>query len=230
MTSFFKRPEIVATALVLTAIGAVAARTHRAGAGELGKGSETTRGAVSFRGADPSMKASDVPLLQPGLSTEVSRAEINSVPACCRPPVRNAAPAAPVVQQPTKASKRPEPRASLITATKVPAAPRFQSVDPFAPGNALPVPGGSLIVQASRQNPNSATPELDLKFSPIALTPSNKETASDTAVKTTPEPQSSAAAVNRPGLTYEQELFRTKWGWVAFDQAQRKSSEFGAEQ
>lgn len=33
----------------------------------------------------------------------------------------------------------------------------------------------------------------------------------------------------RSGLTYEQELFRTKWGWHAFDQAQRAVSELKAE-
>ena len=37
------------------------------------------------------------------------------------------------------------------------------------------------------------------------------------AVSTTAEPHIVATA----GFTYEQELFRTKWGWAAYDQVQK---------
>lgn len=41
----------------------------------------------------------------------------------------------------------------------------------------------------------------------------------------TAEPSSAMPGGFSYGLTHEQELFRTKWGWAAFDQAQKALSE-----
>lgn len=101
------------------------------------------------------------------------------------------------------------------------------SIDPSLPGNSLPLKGGRLFVEAFRAVPGAASPELEVSISKNPPASPAELSAPAIASSMTAAP---VAAAERQGLTYEQELFRTKWGWVAFDQAQRAGSELGAAQ
>lgn len=105
-----------------------------------------------------------------------------------------------------------------------PEAEPFRAVDPVQPGNSLPVAGGRVFIESHRAAAAGTTsPELEVSFSKDA------PASSDGQLQTSPSAARQRADI-RPGLTYEQELFRTKWGWVAYDLSQRAGSELGAEQ
>lgn len=105
-----------------------------------------------------------------------------------------------------------------------PEAEPFRAVDPVQPGNSLPLAGGRVFIESHRAAAAGTTsPELEVSFSKDA------PASSDGQSQTSPSAARQRADL-RPGLTYEQELFRTKWGWVAFDLSQRAGSELGAEQ
>jgi hypothetical protein len=50
----------------------------------------------------------------------------------------------------------------------------------------------------------------------------------DVVMTAVPQASRAPAAQEGPGLTYEQELFRTKWGWAAFEQVQRAAHDQAA--
>lgn len=81
-------------------------------------------------------------------------------------------------------------------------------------------------MQAYRPVNDAASPELDVVFTPSADA-IGEASSPDTSQQ--PPTMIAPAGDSRSGLTYEQELFRTKWGWRAFDQAQRVAAELRAE-
>jgi len=105
--------------------------------------------------------------------------------------------------------------------------PAFQPVDSTLPGNVMPSPGGNISVIAYRNTETSPSPQLQVEMIPSAQASSNQQD------KQSPSPATDTTHIamsTHLGLTYEQELFRTKWGWLAYDQAQRAASELPAEQ
>ncbi len=102
----------------------------------------------------------------------------------------------------------------------------FLAVDPTAPGNQLPVEDGLITVEAYRNPHGEALPELEITFSPIAPDSPAETTGSPPS---TPATATTISDVRGAGLTYEQELFRTKWGWAAFEQTQRAVAQLPAQ-
>jgi hypothetical protein len=86
-----------------------------------------------------------------------------------------------------------------------------------APGNSMVVSGQRVAVErTSLTEENETAMELTISS---ATSPQNQATSS-----THPPSTFTGAAPGKfkvRGFTYEEELFRTKWGWTAFDQAQR---------
>ncbi|MDP3850453.1 MAG: hypothetical protein Q8Q59_08125 [Luteolibacter sp.] len=113
-------------------------------------------------------------------------------------------------------SKHPQISQSLVAARRRP----FLAVDSGLIGNSLPASDGSRVfVLASRQIPSELSAELELTHSPPEPAPSlilPEEAQNSDLTQTT----GSAAH----GFTYEQELFRTKWGWAAFSRAQAEAA------
>lgn len=161
-----------------------------------------------------------------------SRSSAKASPSAGSPSARIASNEANPLQpsaRPAKSSSRTAaaPRRQLAALPEGPPRPLL-SIDPSLPGNSLPLKSGRLFVEAFRAVPGAASPELQVSLSQNTTPASPAEQpAPDIASSTTVVP---VAAAERQGLTYEQELFRTKWGWVAFDQAQRAGSELGAAQ
>jgi hypothetical protein len=76
--------------------------------------------------------------------------------------------------------------------------------DPGAPGNHLTIDGKRAGIE--RLTVASGTPALDLVISQAGTAPAvDQESPS--------------------GFTYDEELFRTKWGWAAFEQVRRAGRE-----
>lgn len=115
---------------------------------------------------------------------------------------------------------------ALPTSSNVVPEQEFVAIESSLPGHSLPSRGGVIAVQAFRTVNDATSPELDVVFTPSA--DAVTETSSPNASQQPPT-MIAPAGDSRSGLTYEQELFRTKWGWRAFDQAQRVAAELRAE-
>jgi hypothetical protein len=76
-------------------------------------------------------------------------------------------------------------------------------VNPNAPGNSISSSGQTVAVEGAELLEDGST-ALDLAVTPSA-------SPSGTRV--------------RRGFTYEEELFRTKWGWAAYAEAQKVAAE-----
>ncbi|MFD0895797.1 hypothetical protein KBB96_02345 [Luteolibacter ambystomatis] len=86
----------------------------------------------------------------------------------------------------------------------------FSPVEATSPGNAVRVNQRNVIVRGFRPVPGA---------SGVALAVSVEKTVdAKTPVETKPEAVAAPVASIRPhrGLSYEDELFRTKWGWSAY--------------
>jgi hypothetical protein len=83
-----------------------------------------------------------------------------------------------------------------------------------------------VLVEAYTPLPGSPAPALH-----IVITPSTENTPGITGLppesnsNPSPIPKNRPAARNtsahHPGFTHEEELFRTKWGWAAYDAVRR---------
>lgn len=86
------------------------------------------------------------------------------------------------------------------------------------PGTSLVFAGQRAVVVATKPVPNSSNPALSITIAPVAAIPNAENPimtqTSETAYQENP-------VSRRRGFTYEEELFRTKWGWTAHDQVQQ---------
>jgi hypothetical protein len=125
---------------------------------------------------------------------------------------------APAFKVPTALSPEKHAAPGVSSAVPVVAAAEADSLpaDPDSPGNFLTFAGRRVAVES--WSPHPAGPSLDL------LITAGGEPAAAVFSLTTAR----AERNSRPGLTYEQELFRTKWGWAAFEQVQRAAREEAA--
>jgi hypothetical protein len=90
----------------------------------------------------------------------------------------------------------------------------FQTVDPELPGHSLAAFGRRAAVAETGKAPGSNGVILSLEMEPdIPAIPGENPPLVESVVAT--------ATTAWSGFSYEQELFRTKWGWQAFDQVQR---------
>lgn len=105
------------------------------------------------------------------------------------------------------------------------------NVNPVALGNSFTHNGQRISVADVSHSPGGEVAGIDLQSAPessatarnqqqaSSKTPSaNRQQASNK--KPSSNRQKSAKSPYKTGLTYEEELFRTKWGWDAFAQAQ----------
>lgn len=93
------------------------------------------------------------------------------------------------------------------------------SVSPSALGNSFTHNGQRVSVADVSHSPSGEVAGIDLQSAPESAAAKNQQQAP--AEKTSVNRQKKSS--NSPykwGLTYEEELFRTKWGWDAFAQAQ----------
>lgn len=125
-----------------------------------------------------------------------------------------------------------------------------ESVTAGSPGSFLPSGDQLITVEAAVPVRGSSAPALEIavtgNFAAAAISPPKAETAPSSAlpqtdpmnqqVQTSPIQQTnpadflpanppSASAETRSGFTREEELFRTRWGWAAFDDVQRAALE-----
>jgi hypothetical protein len=93
------------------------------------------------------------------------------------------------------------------------------AVHPSGPGNQLVVQGQRVTVDGIVKGADGRPVNLEVSVDPVAASP----------VSVAADPRRSASHSSRMvrsgGLTYEEELFRTKWGWAAFDAARRAAME-----
>ena len=93
------------------------------------------------------------------------------------------------------------------------------SVNPAALGNSFVHNGERISVADVSHSPSGEVAGIDLQSaSESAATAKNQRRASNK--KPGANRQKSSSSPYKWGLTYEEELFRTKWGWDAFAQAQ----------
>lgn len=104
----------------------------------------------------------------------------------------------------------------------------LRTIDPALAGHSLPAFGRRATVEEAGQVSGTTGMMLTLSIDPIAPTSEESPLSSESDVAAHPEIQSNpdiAAHSTTPNmwnrLSYEQELFRTKWGWQAFDQVQK---------
>lgn len=107
--------------------------------------------------------------------------------------------------------------------------------DPTAPGNQIIVHGNMVAIDSRINTPSSQ--DLGISVSPVSPVPSVKSTSrpgisSQDTSSTSSSPQSSETVQlipRRPrGTPDPVELFKAKWGWRAFEEAQRAGSTFPA--
>jgi len=106
---------------------------------------------------------------------------------------------------------------------------RLQTLDAQLPGHSLPAFGRRAFVEEVQQVSGTTGTMLTLAIDSITPEPDADPSLSenDDIIKNPSHPSTPGRATvseasnpwNR--LSYEQELFRTKWGWQAFDQVQK---------
>jgi len=95
--------------------------------------------------------------------------------------------------------------------------PIVVKVDPSAPGNSLTSNGQRLMVDAYASTAEGSELELD-----VVIEPDASSTVLEHSEGEVPnEREARRGMVATGGLTYEEELFRTKWGWAAFNKIQQ---------
>lgn len=103
-------------------------------------------------------------------------------------------------------------------------APILQQIDPNAPGNSFSV--GSQLVSVEGVQTSPGTTALDVGISgSVNGTSSLSATRDSKTAPPSPASYSGLPSYRRSqltgGFTYEEELFRSKWGWNAFNEAQK---------
>jgi len=144
-------------------------------------------------------------------------------------PLPDAAPARPA----SRSGYDARPSAAVTHGVSIPVEQPVLPVDPAAPGNTLATHGVHVAVTASRRTQDG--PELSILISdaPAAAAGAAPQASADAAASA-PGPHDEPAAVSATsspepfGLTPEQELFRTKWGWDAYARVQRAAAEDAA--
>lgn len=107
----------------------------------------------------------------------------------------------------------------LTERSLAPVSQSWSVVNPKLPGNSLS--SGKTVAEIKGYQPSPGAVGVGLS---LDITDANETAPSDPAVK--PEVLADRS-IERPaqdehvGLTYEEELFRTKWGWAAYDQVRR---------
>ena len=102
---------------------------------------------------------------------------------------------------------------------------QFIPVDPAQPANWMLSVGHYVSVQGYVPATGGRGPTLDVLLTPAAAsgsatTQSGSQTSTATSTNATTTPPA-AAPRTTTGLTYEEQLFRSKWGWAAYAAAQR---------
>jgi len=98
------------------------------------------------------------------------------------------------------------------------------TIDPSQPAAVHPAsPGATLLVQNQQVTvdgylplPKSTGSALSVEITPVP----NEPTSSDTTNISAANPRKRSA-----GLTYEEQLFRARWGWAAYDSVRRAAME-----
>jgi len=93
------------------------------------------------------------------------------------------------------------------------------TVNPVSPGNALVSNGQRVSIQQVLTGVGGRGTALDVIITPAGDTPHYSASAQSGA-----DVVQNHASRSRAGLTYEQELFRTKWGWAAYNAANRAAT------
>lgn len=129
---------------------------------------------------------------------------------------RNAGPAtassAPSTAAAPSASVAPVPAAGSSAA--ILSSPVAISI-PSGPGNSIRYRGQQAAITASRSATDSAPASLDASVTPVT----EQSPSSGTAQAGT-----SPGAVSGSSMPFDDQLFRTKWGWEAYDQARKAAS------
>lgn len=104
----------------------------------------------------------------------------------------------------------------------------LRTIDPQLAGHSVTAFGHRAAVEEISQVSGTAGVMLTLSVAPVTPAPdgnsplSPSATTADTDTPSDTEMAAKSQAVSSwKGFTYEQELFRTKWGWQAFDQVQK---------
>ncbi len=94
----------------------------------------------------------------------------------------------------------------------------FRTIDPTQPGNSFAESGVRVAVEGQQQGGEAAALDITLSLDAEAA---DQETTEAAAPRI-----SSHNPYRRGGFTREEELFRAKWGWAAFDRVQRELKGF----
>ncbi|MDB6007305.1 MAG: hypothetical protein JWR15_4292 [Prosthecobacter sp.] len=89
-------------------------------------------------------------------------------------------------------------------------------VDPDLPGNFLVANGLRVAIQQKVTGSNGSGVALDVVITPVVDTVGTSPSAQDGS-----DVAQNQTGRGRTGFTYEQELFRSKWGWAAYNAANR---------
>lgn len=161
----------------------------------------------------PALPAQSRPDLQ-----AASWAAAASPAAAPEPPVRSSGLASGLpLESPPPAS------APASAAQAVPAIP----VDPHLPSNHFWAGNQQVAVQGYEPAGPGRGLALDLSLTPASAAPSTTQTTASSATTDTatsgtgPVSDTNTTARLQRGLTYEEQLFRSKWGWSAYATAQR---------
>lgn len=112
-------------------------------------------------------------------------------------------------QSPALSSASPDP---------IEIGPSSTLLDPATPGSVLTAGNTTVQVEAITPRPGQSAPALHLLLqdAPASSVPPSYQ---DQPIRESqPSPSHPTAAA---GFTYQEEIFRTKWGWAAFDAARR---------
>lgn len=86
---------------------------------------------------------------------------------------------------------------------------------PAGPGNSITYRGQQAAITAARAATDSEPASLDASVTPVAGSASNSSTV---------QTGNSTEATTSSSMPFDDQLFRTKWGWEAYDQARKAAS------
>lgn len=86
---------------------------------------------------------------------------------------------------------------------------------PAGPGNSITYRGQQAAITSARTATDSEPASLDASVTPAAGPASNSSTA---------QTGNSPEAASNSSMPFDDQLFRTKWGWEAYDQARKAAS------
>lgn len=181
-----------------------------------GTGLALLAAALGWQVAAPTARKVVLPELgQPAVAASASKKQSDSKPFLTNH-FPQAAPQSATESTPAPAlSPRPQPAPPVSKA----AVEQVTVVDSNLPGNFLVANGQQVSIQQVVTGGTTGGRALDVAITPVA-----------DAAKTTASGQSEADMApnqtggTRAGFTYEQQLFRSKWGWAAYDAANRAAT------